>query len=71
MVLQCLGPDVPQVVLVRLREEADSLERWEVLEDNAEVARMVAGLAWPKVKVSTITTRQACSIFKLGNFPPY
>ena len=46
MVLQCLGPAVPQTVLVRLGEPPQSPARMEVLQSNAGLARLVERLAW-------------------------
>ena len=58
MVLQCLGPAVPQTVLVRLKEPRDSPLRWEVVQSHQEVARLVAGMAWPRTVVNTVTSSQ-------------
>ena len=58
MVLQCLGPAVPQTVLVRLGSPPQSPARMEVLQSNAGLARLVERLAWPRVSVTSVRTRQ-------------
>ena len=58
MILHCLGPAVPQSLLVRLREPPHSPGRWEVLQSNARLASLVESLAWPRISVSSLTSRQ-------------
>ena len=58
MILHCLGPAVPQVLLVRLSEPPHSPARWEVLQSNDQLASLVDSLAWPRVSVSSLTSRQ-------------
>lgn len=53
-VLECLGPDVPAIYLMRLNPESRKSQLVALLDNNTETLEFEAKMAWPTIKKFTI-----------------